>query len=198
MCGYAPGTRFFGAENGLPIGIRSFGASLLNVLSRMSQAMLAACSTAVDCLALSLQLRSGPPALYAQARTAASETRWSGMTTLPRLLEGTPLHGLDQDSGRNDFGACAVAACAQHGIVSVTDWRMHPGDDLSWSRPDLDDSDWAKTSYPVMVFSSPDAGWHWYRATFSAPSDFLSQADTVAGLRQEGSLLGNLTSGERG
>lgn len=73
------------------------------------------------------------------------------------------------------LAACALTACAQSEIVSITDWRMHTGDDPSWSRPDLDDSAWAKSAFPVMVFRDTDAGWHWYRSTFSIPSDFHGQ-----------------------
>jgi sigma-B regulation protein RsbU (phosphoserine phosphatase) len=66
----------------------------------------------------------------------------------------------------------AMMACAQSEVVSVTDWRVHAGDDLSWARPGLDDSGWLQTSFPAMVFSDTGAdGWHWYRASFSIPAD---------------------------
>jgi phosphoserine phosphatase RsbU/P len=69
-----------------------------------------------------------------------------------------------------------LAVGAQSEIVSVTDWRVHAGDDLSWARPDLDDSSWAATSFPRMAFSDPSAiGWHWYRASFSVPENLRGQ-----------------------
>jgi len=38
----------------------------------------------------------------------------------------------------------AMMACAQSEVVSVTDWRVHAGDDPSWAGIDLDDSAWAR------------------------------------------------------
>jgi len=71
---------------------------------------------------------------------------------------------------------CAMAAAAQSEVVSITDWRVHAGDDPSWARPDLDDSAWAETSFPRAVFTEPGAiGWHWYRAGFSIPEDLRGQ-----------------------
>jgi phosphoserine phosphatase RsbU/P len=71
---------------------------------------------------------------------------------------------------------CAMAAGAQSEVVSITDWRVHTGDDPSWARPDLDDSAWAETSFPRAVFTDPSAiGWHWYRAGFSIPENLRGQ-----------------------
>jgi hypothetical protein len=56
----------------------------------------------------------------------------------------------------------AMMACAQSEVVSVTDWRVHAGDDPSWAGIDLDDSAWARTSFPAMAFGDTGAaGWHW-------------------------------------
>ncbi len=73
------------------------------------------------------------------------------------------------------LAVCAVTACAQSEIVSVTGWRMHDGDNPAWARPDLDDSSWTPSDYPRMVLNDSDAGWHWYRATFEVPADFHEQ-----------------------
>jgi sigma-B regulation protein RsbU (phosphoserine phosphatase) len=71
---------------------------------------------------------------------------------------------------------CAKVACAQSEVISVTDWRVHTGDDLSLARPDLDDSAWAETSFPRAAFTDPGAiGWHWYRAGFSIPEELRGQ-----------------------
>jgi phosphoserine phosphatase RsbU/P len=71
---------------------------------------------------------------------------------------------------------CATTAWAQSEIISVTDWRMHAGDNPAWARPELDDSRWAATSFPRMAFSDASAiGWHWYRASFSIPEDLREQ-----------------------
>jgi hypothetical protein len=70
----------------------------------------------------------------------------------------------------------SASALAQREIASVTDWRMQTGDDPSWSQPGLDDSAWAKSSYPVMDFNDlQDGGWRWYRGTFQVPADFRGQ-----------------------
>lgn len=70
------------------------------------------------------------------------------------------------------LAAGATTACAQSEVVSVTDWRVHAGDDLSWARPGVDDSAWLQTRFPAMVFSDTGAdGWHWYRASFPIPAD---------------------------
>jgi sigma-B regulation protein RsbU (phosphoserine phosphatase) len=66
-----------------------------------------------------------------------------------------------------------ATAHAQQEIVSITDWRMHNGDDPAWSQPELDDSAWEKSSYPVMNFNDlQNGGWLWYRGTFQVPADF--------------------------
>jgi hypothetical protein len=97
----------------------------------------------------------------------------------------------------------AMTACAQSEVVSITDWRVHAGDDLSWARPELDDSAWLKTSYPAMVFNDTGAtGWHWYRASFSIPEELrgrpislgVSALDDVYEVYIEGVPIGGLGS----
>lgn len=97
----------------------------------------------------------------------------------------------------------ATTVCAQSGVVSVTDWRVHEGDDLSWARPELDDSAWVQTSFPAMVFSDTAAtGWHWYRASFSIPEELrgrpislgVSALDDVYEVYVEGVPIGGLGS----
>jgi hypothetical protein len=96
-----------------------------------------------------------------------------------------------------------LTAGAQSEVVSVTDWRVHAGDDPSWARPELDDSAWAETSFPAMVFSDTGAtGWHWYRASFSLPEDLrerpislgFSALDDVYEVYVEGMPIGGLGS----
>jgi hypothetical protein len=66
----------------------------------------------------------------------------------------------------------ALPALAQKEIVSITDWRVHEGDNPAWAQPTFDDSGWQATSFPRMAFSDASAiGWHWYRASFSVPED---------------------------
>jgi hypothetical protein len=98
---------------------------------------------------------------------------------------------------------CATTAWAQSEIISLTDWRVHAGDDLSWARPGLDDSAWAQTSFPAMVFSDTGAtGWHWYRASFSIPEDLrgrpislgFSALDDVYEVYVDGAPIGDLGS----
>jgi hypothetical protein len=53
---------------------------------------------------------------------------------------------------------------------------MYNGDDPAWSQPELDDSAWAKSSYPVMDFGDlQNGGWRWYRGGFQVPADFHGQ-----------------------
>jgi hypothetical protein len=75
--------------------------------------------------------------------------------------------------------SCALAAGAQSEIASVTDWRMHTGDDPAWSQPELDDSGWARVDFPRTLFTESDTGWRWYRATFQVPTDFHGQQLSV-------------------
>jgi len=69
----------------------------------------------------------------------------------------------------------ALPACAQKEIVTVTNWRVHAGDNPAWARPDFDDSHWAAISYGELNSFDYAAGTHWYRATFQVPVDFAGQ-----------------------
>ncbi len=69
----------------------------------------------------------------------------------------------------------ALPACAQKEIVTVTNWRVHAGDNLAWASPDLDDSQWAKFDYSQINLPGPATGTRWYRATFQVPADFAGQ-----------------------
>jgi phosphoserine phosphatase RsbU/P len=71
---------------------------------------------------------------------------------------------------------CATAVVAQNGFVSISDWRVHAGDDAAWARPDFDDSAWTQTSFPKIEFTEPNAqGWHWYRTTFPIPAELRGE-----------------------
>jgi hypothetical protein len=73
-----------------------------------------------------------------------------------------------------------LPAFAQKEIVSITDWRVHPGDNPTWANPAFDDSGWAATAFPRMIFGDTSAtGWHWYRAEFVIPSNLRGQALSV-------------------
>ena len=70
----------------------------------------------------------------------------------------------------------AAAANAQSDSVSLTDWRVHAGDDAAWARPDFDDSAWTRTRFPKTEFRELKAqGWHWYRCTFQVPAELRGQ-----------------------
>jgi len=73
-------------------------------------------------------------------------------------------------------------AHAQEGIVPITNWRVHSGDDPAWARPDFDDSQWAPPtdSYPQFNYRELQ-GWRWYRATVTLPASFEG-ADLAIGL----------------
>jgi sigma-B regulation protein RsbU (phosphoserine phosphatase) len=71
----------------------------------------------------------------------------------------------------------ALESGAQNEVVSVGNWRVQAGDNPAWASPDLDDSGWAATSFPVSSFSEPNSvGWHWYRATFQTPTQWHGEA----------------------
>ena len=61
-------------------------------------------------------------------------------------------------------------AIAKDDVMVLDNWRLHPGDDLSWAAPGLDDSHWEKGSAPTkdggLVVKS---GYQWYRTTVSLP-----------------------------
>jgi serine phosphatase RsbU (regulator of sigma subunit) len=68
------------------------------------------------------------------------------------------------------FGACASAWAAtptqvkqwRSGLIELDQgWVAHDGDNLQWSRPDLDDSEWGAVDLGDM--GPAQEGWHWYR-----------------------------------
>jgi sigma-B regulation protein RsbU (phosphoserine phosphatase) len=69
----------------------------------------------------------------------------------------------------------ALAAGAQNHVLTITDWRMHTGDNPAWALSDFDDSQWAKISFSELYSFNYAAGTHWYRATFRVPADFAGQ-----------------------
>jgi phosphoserine phosphatase RsbU/P len=70
----------------------------------------------------------------------------------------------------------ALPATAQQEIVTVTDWRVHEGDNPAWASPGFDDSQWATIRFRQLNESEvSNAGTHWYRATFQVPADFAGQ-----------------------
>jgi Stage II sporulation protein E (SpoIIE) len=59
---------------------------------------------------------------------------------------------------------------ASNDVVVLDSWRVHGGDDLTWARPELDDSTWTKTSSPVETPGLlVQSGFHWYRTTVELP-----------------------------
>ena len=65
---------------------------------------------------------------------------------------------------------------ASNDVVVLDSWRVHEGDDLTWARPDFDDSKWAETSSPketpgLLVQS----GFRWYRTTVELPEQLLGR-----------------------
>jgi two-component system, NtrC family, sensor kinase len=63
-----------------------------------------------------------------------------------------------------------------NGIINLahrSGWRFHPGDDLSWADPDLDDSDWMLYKPAGLTDPIPDSLWQgygWFRFHFVADS----------------------------
>ena len=69
-----------------------------------------------------------------------------------------------------------LPATAQQEIVTVTNWRVHDGDNPAWASPAFDDSQCATISFRQLNESeASNTGTHWYRATFQVPADFAGQ-----------------------
>jgi len=82
----------------------------------------------------------------------------------------------------------ALASGAQGQTVSIDDWRVQDGDNPAWARPDLDDSYWAATSFPLIPsYEASSNEWHWYRATARIPEQLQGQALAIGmpGLEDE-------------
>ncbi|MGA8042422.1 MAG: PP2C family protein-serine/threonine phosphatase [Terracidiphilus sp.] len=69
----------------------------------------------------------------------------------------------------------ALSATAQKEIVTVTNWRVHAGDNPAWAKQDFDDSQWAKFDYSQINLPGPATGTRWYRASFQVPADFAGE-----------------------
>jgi sigma-B regulation protein RsbU (phosphoserine phosphatase) len=68
----------------------------------------------------------------------------------------------------------------QDGSMSLKDgWRMHPGDDPAYSRPNYDDTAWSPASLPQT--HDIEAGWQWYRIRAKLPSSPSVLAIFVSG-----------------
>jgi hypothetical protein len=99
---------------------------------------------------------------------------------------------------------CALPAIAQKEIVTVSDWRVHDGDNPAWAAPAFDDSQWAEATYSELrYYLSPlGTGTHWYRSTFPVPADFQGQElavglgplDEVYDVYIDGALIGRFGS----
>jgi len=74
----------------------------------------------------------------------------------------------------------ALPATAQQEIVTVTDWRVHAGDNPAWASPDFDDSQWARIEYSRLDSFGLTTATHWYRAAFQVPAHFAGQELAVA------------------
>ncbi len=51
----------------------------------------------------------------------------------------------------------ALPATAQNEIVTVSNWRVHAGDNPAWARPDFDDSQWQEI--PWIPSFGPHCSW---------------------------------------
>jgi hypothetical protein len=59
---------------------------------------------------------------------------------------------------------------ASHDVVVLGAWRIQEGDDLTWARPDFDDSKWTQTTSPARSTGLDILrGFHWYRVTVELP-----------------------------
>jgi hypothetical protein len=67
-------------------------------------------------------------------------------------------------------------------VVVLDSWRVHEGDDLTWARPDFDDSKWTLTTSPARsTILDTLRGFHWYRTTVQLP-DQLEGRELAIGM----------------
>jgi len=65
---------------------------------------------------------------------------------------------------------------AEDGVLILNAWRMHPGDDPAWARPDMNDSNWQSSKAPVMGTSlTVVPGFRWYRTTVLLPPSLVGR-----------------------
>lgn len=69
----------------------------------------------------------------------------------------------------------SLPAHAQKEIITVTNWRVHAGDNPAWANSNFDDSQWPTIDYRQIVAHHIPGGTHWYRASFQVPADFAGQ-----------------------
>lgn len=74
----------------------------------------------------------------------------------------------------------ALPAVAQKEIVTITDWRVHAGDNPAWARPNFDDSTWARIEYSQLYSSGLETGTRWYRATLQVAGLAAKRAAEIA------------------
>ncbi|MGD0740186.1 MAG: SpoIIE family protein phosphatase [Terracidiphilus sp.] len=72
------------------------------------------------------------------------------------------------------FALARLPALAQlppsNDVVVLDSWRIHDGDDMTWARPDFDDSNWTPTTSPARSTGLDILqGFHWYRTTVKLP-----------------------------
>lgn len=62
-------------------------------------------------------------------------------------------------------------------------WRYHPGDDLEWSSPDFDDSNWYKVNpIDLKAYQMPDSLWSgfgWWRISFTADKNTVEAIERL-------------------
>ena len=71
--------------------------------------------------------------------------------------------------------SCALPARAQKEIITITNWRIHAGDNPGWAEPHSDGSRWGKVGYREFKSFFDAGGTRWYRATFRVPAGFADQ-----------------------
>ena len=62
-------------------------------------------------------------------------------------------------------------------LLSATEWKYHPGDDLSWAHPEFDDSSWESVNTLLPSHRPPQSGWQsigWFRLHLAVDTTLLN------------------------
>ena len=68
------------------------------------------------------------------------------------------------------FALAIPAIFAQDEVISLTQWKTHPGDDLRWAAPEFDDSTWESGRPGQYTLGNYENGFRWYRASLTIPA----------------------------
>ena len=78
------------------------------------------------------------------------------------------------------FALAIPAIFAQDEVISLTQWKTHPGDDLRWAAPEFDDSAWDSGRPRPYGPANYPGGFRWYRASLTIPAGLVGRRLALA------------------